>query len=229
MGFLDRMLAGAIEQSTGFKARGLVRMIGGRRLLMLGGAALAGGMMAQSAQSLGGGGRSTTGRRGTTVPPTSSAPRAAPPVMPPLPPTPTAGAPDLPPVPTLEEQPATAEEALFEVAALRTVVAAALADGEIGREERELLQEHLGNARELSSEQRAAVQSELLQPARPQELARALPAGEDPTPLLALSIAMLRADGEMDAVERAWLGSLAAAYGVAESRLGEIEAELFED
>ena len=76
MGFLDRMLSDAIEQSTGFKAKKLVRRIGSRRLLAMGGAALAGGMLAQSAgaRSSFGGGAGGGARGGNVVPPKSSAP-----------------------------------------------------------------------------------------------------------------------------------------------------------
>jgi len=102
-----------------------------------------------------------------------------------------------------------------------------MADGEIASEERTLLQEHLGQA-DLSPEQKAQVQGELLTPAAPVELAAAFPAGEDPTPLLALSIVMMRADGELCEVERNWLQALAGGLGVDEDRVRQIEAELFD-
>ena len=50
MGFLDRMVADMVTKSTGFNARGLVRMVGGRRMMVLGGAALAGAMMQDKMQ-----------------------------------------------------------------------------------------------------------------------------------------------------------------------------------
>ena len=102
-----------------------------------------------------------------------------------------------------------------------------MADGEIASEERTLLQEHLSEA-DLPAEQKAQVQSELLSPATPADLAAAFPKGEDPTALLALSIVMMRADGELCAVERSWLETLAAGLGVGDDRIRQIEDELFE-
>ncbi len=246
MGFLDRMLAGAIEQSTGFKARGLVRAIGSRRLLTLGGAALAGGMLAQSAQQGGfRGSRSPSGGTGTVVPPSSNRPTpGAPAATPPppvssLPPVPGAAPAEMPPLPStpssdvraplppLPGEPPEEGDAQFQVVALRTVVAAALADGEIAAEERGLLQEHLSSS-DLPETDRQRIQGDLLAPAAPAALAADYPAGEDPTALVALAIAMLRSDGEMVASERAWLGELASALGVPADRVTQIEGELFE-
>lgn len=237
MGFLDRMLSDAIEQSTGFKARRLVRRIGSRRLLAMGGAALAGGMLAQSAsrQSFGGGAVSGSSSRGNVVPPKSSAdlrastpplpppPRATPPSgLPPLPPpgAPAAATPPPPP-------PGADSDREFEAVALRTVVASALADGDIAAEERELLKEHLESS-SLGSAERQQIQSELLAPASPETLAAALPTGEDPSSLVALAIAMMRSDGEFCRAERQWLDRFAAALGLPASSVSEIESELFE-
>lgn len=256
MGFLDRMLSDAIEQSTGFKARKLVRRIGSRRLLAMGGAALAGGMLAQSAsRRTQGTGSFGGGARGNVVPPKSSSdlraqdrraqdaraqnaplppPPAAPAKLPPLPVTATPDNPVPPvpptPAPTATPPPVPGSDAdlAFEAVALRTVVASALADGEIAAQERELLKEHLDGS-SLPAAERQQIQSEVLAPASPEELARALPPGEDPTSLVALAIAMMRSDGELCSAERQWLESFAAALSLPATSVREIESELFED
>ncbi len=114
MAFLDRFVSDIIKKSTGFNARSIVRMVGGKNILLLGGAALA---AALAADKMGGSEKPTQ----PAVPPV---PNATPPPLP-------AAPPPLPPP----------QELLF--ANVRTMVAASLADGQQHDDEKELINKRL--------------------------------------------------------------------------------------
>ncbi|HVS14222.1 MAG TPA: DUF533 domain-containing protein [Thermoanaerobaculia bacterium] len=234
MSFVDRLLQDMLHRNMSGKgaarmARKAARRIGTRRLLMMGGAALAGGLLTEAARRQGAAERQAT--------PGAAADRAAPP----LPPVPggagTAGAPpSLPPLPVpggAGETPTAAAPGLelppdTLYAALRTMVAAALADGELSAQERALIERRLAES-DLSEERVAQVRRDLVLPPTPAELAALLPAGEPPELLLDLAMVVARADSGVSAHESAWLRQLAGALGVAESRLDELQRELHAD
>jgi tellurite resistance protein len=236
MGFLDRMVSDLVRRQTGFDARRIVRRIGGRRLLMLGGAALVGGMMASQSGRFGGGstaGGDASGR--TTVPPRASG--AGAPSRGPLP----SGLPPLPPLPALDDAlpPLPGSAALADAAdtvadvppdllyaILRTMIAAALADGELHAEEKRLIDERLGESG-LPEAQLAQLRRDLVIPARPVDLAQALPSGEDPEVLARFAVLIAAADGELVEHERVWLRSLEQALVLPAGRTAELEREIF--
>jgi len=221
MGFLDRMVSDMIRRETGFNARRIVRRVGGRNILLLGGAALAGGVLAAQARSQ----RATSSAGATSLPPTSSG-AMPPPDLPPLPPA------DLPPLPTgeqaLPETAASEEEIPGELtyAIVRTMVAAALADGELAPEEKEAIDRRLAESG-LSDEQIAQVRRDLIVPASVEELAAQLPEGEDPEVLAEFAVLVGRADGVQNELETAWLRSLASALDLPETKIDELTNEIF--
>jgi uncharacterized membrane protein YebE (DUF533 family) len=237
MSFLDRMVSDLVRRQTGFDARRIVRRVGAKRLLLLGGAALAGGMLASQSGRFGPVSSSATGGAAgrTVVPPRSSGgappPPGPPQGLPPLPPLPVGGAGASPPVlPGVEDANARAQTAEVPpdllYAIVRTMVAAALADGELHAEERRLLDERLGESG-LSDARLAQLRRDLVLPASPAELARALPAGEDPEVLARFAVLVAGADRELVEHERAWLRSLEQALGLSPGRMVELEREIF--
>ena len=235
MSFLDRVVSDLVRRQTGFDARRIVRRVGAKRLLLLGGAALAGGMLASQSGRFGPVSSSAAGGAAgrTVVPPRSGG--AAPPQQP----APPQGLPPLPPLPVgagvpppLPANPADAEAQAADVppdllyAILRTMAAAALADGELHAEERRLLDERLGESG-LSDARLAQLRRDLVLPASPAELARALPAGEDPEVLARFAVLVAGADRGLVEHERAWLRSLEQALGLPTGRMVELEREIF--
>ena len=227
MSFIDRMLQDMLHRNMSGRgatrmARKAVRRIGTKRLLMMGGAALAGGLLTEAARR--------QHKAAHEVEPASplapSIPGAAPP-LPPLPPLPVGARPPGPPPATAPDSeldlPA---ETLF--AALRTMVAAALSDGELSEEERALIERRLDESG-LPADRLARVRRDLVLPASPRELAALLPAGEPPELLLELAIVVIRADSAVSAHESAWLRQLAAALGVDDSCLDDLQRELTAD
>lgn len=236
MGFLDRLVSDMIRRETGFNPRRLVRRVGGKNILLLGGAALAGGMLAQQKS----GSRASTGRGATgvtTLPPSSSAapevaPRSAqlPPVPPPVPGqgAATSQPPPLPPLPSASEELADAEEipqpVLFAI--VRTMVAAALADGELSANEKTAIDSRLAESM-LSEAQIEQIRRDLVIPATVSELAAMVPEGEDPETLAEFAVLITRSDGELTSAETAWLRSLAAALGLPAHRIDVLTEEIF--
>jgi hypothetical protein len=230
MSFIDRMLQDMLHRNMSGRgaarmARKAVRRIGTRRLLMMGGAALAGGLLTEAARRQGAASPTVPAGGGQAPPPLPPVPGRSGVASPPpgLPPLPVPGAAGAPPAaeepPVLDLPPGT----LF--AALRTMVAAALSDGELSAEERELIESRLAESG-LPAERVAQVRRDLVLPATPAELAALLPEGEPPELLLELAILVVRADGEIAAHESAWLRQLAAALGVGEAKLDELQREL---
>lgn len=206
MAFLDRLVADVITKSTGVNARSFVRAVGGKNMILLGGAAIAGALavdkMRQSGQ------------------PTASS-GAAPP--PPLPPLPNASAtPKLPPLPPPIPPPT---ELVYGI--VRTMVSAALADGEMHAEEKELIDARLGESG-LSAEQIAQVRKDLVVPAAPSELSTMVTAKEDRETLYRFGALVVLADDVVADEEKTWLETLASALGIDAERRRAIEGELFE-
>jgi len=214
VGFLDRMLADLIADSTGLPVRRIVRRVGARNLLLLGGAALAGGALAHS---------TTRGRSTPTVPPTPSGgtapppppppppPGAHPPVPPPLPPPDAVGAPP-PPPPAVAEPDLASDDLPNELAfaVVRAMVAASVADGELVEAERRAIHGHLAESG-LTSDQVAQVHHDLVLPPAPAEIAGLV---RDPHHRLAVyrgAVLVVHADRDVSPLERDWLRQLAQA------------------
>ena len=187
---------------------------------------------------------------GASLPPTpGSAPpagppaaQAAPPNLPPLPPPPggpnTAVAPpdvaapsDVPPMPIAEaeleaDDGAPPAELLYVV--VRTMIAAALADGELSDQEKAAIETHLDDSG-LTETQQKQIRRDLVIAPAVGELAGMLPDGEDPEVLLQFAILVLRADHALEDIELQWLSRLAVALGVEETRAQELVQELASD
>ena len=236
MGFLDRIVADVIKQSTGVNARGFVRSVGGKNMLLLGGAAVA-SALAYDKYAKGQQAPGQAPAAGSPPPPplpggrVDPAPQGQPP--PPLPgstappPLPTSTPP--PPLPGAEAAaPDATEEPPPELvyAIVRTMVAAALSDGEMHAEEKSLIQKHMGESG-LSQEQVSQVQKDLVFPATPTELATLVDAG-DKELLYRFGALVVLADDKVTAEEKAWLKSLAEALAIDAARAEAIQSELFE-
>lgn len=233
MGFLDNMVSGLIRESTGYdtrQIRRLVRRIGGSRLLMAGGAAVAGALAAQHLNKSGKSGEASsvasrwTGTGAATPPPPPSG-GPVPPDLPPLPPLPTSG--------STAEGEATADpprELLFAV--VRTMAAAALADGEMAPEERAVLEGNLDDSG-LDPEQIQRVRKDLVLPPTPGELAEMvedLPevqAAEARETLFRAAALIVHADREVGETEATWLGKLAGELGLSPEQANTLRAQVF--
>jgi uncharacterized membrane protein YebE (DUF533 family) len=229
MGFLDSMVSGMIRESTGYDTRQIrrwVRRIGGSKLLLAGGAAVAGALAAQQFGKAG-----TSGGRATPPPPPPSG-GPVPPDLPPLPPLPTTGSAAEGETEEIESAPELPRELLFAV--VRTMAAAALADGEMAPEERAALEEHLDDSG-LTPEQIGRVRKDLVLPPTPGELAEMveeLPeqqaAGARETLFRAAAL-IVHADRQVTGVETAWLGKLAAELNLSPEQADSLRDEVFAD
>ena len=249
MGLLDRMLADLVGGSTGMNprtARRMIRRIGTRNLLMMGGAAALGGLAASKAGSPGASPAvppadpPASGSR-TAVPPRSGgsgAPRpgaAAPPPPPGAAEDSAAATPPPPPVPKGPPPPPSPEESDVEAGelppeaalpALRTMVAAALADGELSGDERSLVVRHVEEA-SLPEEHVRRLREDMVLPPSPAELASLAPDPKARETLYRLAVVVLRTDRQVTDAESRWLERLAAAFDIPNERRRELEKEVF--
>ena len=231
MGLLDRLAADLISDSIGVSprmTRRLVRRAVGSPLLLAGGAALAGaliGEMVRGQQAGATGGPSTWAPPGSVPPPPPPPPGAqgavggATPAWSPPPPPPAADAGD-----ESGAEPELPAATLYAV--VRTMVAAALADGALSPTERARIQDKLGSG-ELPEEQAAQVRRDLLRPASPAELAAMVESDGERELLYRFAALVTRTDAGVSPTEAAWLGTLAAALGLYPERAKALEAELF--
>jgi hypothetical protein len=254
MGLLDLLAANLISDSIGVSprmTRRLVRRAVGSPLLLAGGAALAGALineMVHGQQAGAAGGPSTWAPPGSVPPP----PPPPPPAWSPPPPPPATAASEAPapptwmppPPPQAEAPKPTADEAaaasgIDEAAAaepelpaatlfavVRTMVAAALADGTLSPAERTRIQEQLGSG-ELAEEQAAQVRRELLMPASPAELAAMAASDAERELLYRFAALVTMTDAGVSPAEATWLGCFAAARGLSAARAKALEGELF--
>ena len=125
---------------------------------------------------------------------------------------------------TEDDEPELPPAALFAV--VRTMVAAALADGTLSPAERARIQERLGSG-ELPEEQAAQVRRELLMPASPEELAAMVSSDTERELLYRFAAHVTMTDAGVSPAEAAWLASFAAALGLAAERAKALEGELF--
>jgi len=111
-------------------------------------------------------------------------------------------------------------------AVVRTMVAAALADGVLAPSERARIQEQLGSG-ELPPEQADQVRQDLLLPATPEELAALVGNDAERALLYRFAALVTRVDAGVSVAEQVWLGRLGSALGLGADRLRQLEAELF--
>jgi len=210
MGFLDRIVADFISNATGLPVKGLIRKVGAKKLL-LGGAALAAGGLAVAKMQEG----------------KTSTPATPPP--PSLPPIPGAAAPPLPPLPPAPVTPDTeAGDDLdpdLTAAIVRTMIAAALADGHLASSERESIQSHLKDSG-LSPEQISDAHADLLSPASPTTLAALAREDSDREVLYRTAILIMMADKEFAETERSWLDEFAQHLDLDDAQKAAIEHDL---
>ena len=224
MGLLDNLAASLISSSTGLDrrmVRRFVRKAGGGKLLMLGGAVIAGAVGSELAEQ---------------KPQGASSPPASPPPPPPgagaAPPPPPTTRPDLPPLPPLPEEKAEVEAAEATLpsdtlyAVIRTMVAAALADGTLSSEEKRAVDEQLETTSELSADERRQIHRDLVLPPSPEDLAELPGAREEPEMLYRFAILVLEADGEASETERTWLARLGDALDLDADRRKALETQV---
>ncbi len=250
MGFLDRMISDLIQDNTGINARRLVRKIGGGKILAMGGAAIAASVLAEKHGMFPG--QQTTTPPGA---PATGAPAGPPPTVPvgqtlpgqsaspgPPPPPPIPGSQPPPPQPAVPPPPVpgavpaapapTAEVADDELppeltyAIVRTMVAAALADGHLASEEKAMVQKHLGDSG-LSEEQTSQIHKDLVLPPSPTELAALTEDRSGREMLYRFGALVVLADQRTSELERGWLERLASAFEFDAERKAELEAEIF--
>lgn len=137
-------------------------------------------------------------------------------VPPPLPPRARGSVP--PPLPAAKAPSALDERGWR---ALRVALAAARADGELSGAERSAL---LAEARAAGAE--SALEHELARTPAPAELGGAHVPLDDRRALYALAFAVLRADEELNARERAWLASFARSLELADEACSALEREV---
>jgi uncharacterized tellurite resistance protein B-like protein len=218
MGFLDRLVSDMIQDSTGLPARRLVRKIGGRNILLAaGGALLAGGVASRLGES-----RSAAPPPPPPPPPPGGVGAAPPP--PPPPPPPAA------PAPPAQAKPDAEDELPRELtyAVVRTMVAAAIADGNMAKQEKDLVWKHLGDS-DLDDGQKRQIHQDLMLPPSPEELAELAPAAEAREVLYRFAALIALSDRDVSDLERAWLGRLADAFELPAERRQALEAEVFSD
>lgn len=208
MAFLDRLVSDLIKSSTGFNARPFVRAIGGKNLVLLGGAAIAGALAAD--------------KMGTSSPQAPSVP----PPLPPIPPVPGTMVPPPPPIPrAVAAEPEIPRALLFGI--VRTMVAGALADGEMHAEEKKLIGNRLGESG-LAPDRIKQIHKDMVLPPSPKELAAAVADPDEKEMLFRFGALVILADSETTDLEKAWLENLASALGLGEARRRALEQEIFE-
>lgn len=206
MAFLDRLVSDLIRQSTGFNARPFVRSIGGRNILLLGGAAIAGAIAADKMRAKSG-----------------PAQDAAPPPPPPVPGTLTPPPP--PPIPqAAPAEPELPETLLFAI--VRTMIASALADGEMHVEEKNLIESRLGESG-LSPEHVRQLQKDMVLPPVPSEIAALVQDAADRELLYRFGALVVLADGSAAELEKGWLDRLGKALSLDPNQKRAMEQELF--
>lgn len=207
MAFLDRIVSDLIRKSTGVNARSFVRAVGGKNMVLLGGAAIAGALAVDKMRQ----------PDGTQSPATPNAP----PELPPLP-QPTGPSQGLPPLPPPIPPP---QELVFAI--VRTMVSAALADGEMHADEKQAIEKRLGESG-LSAPQIEQIRKDLVFPAPPAELSGMVTDDEDKQALYRFGALVVLADDTVADTEKAWLEAFAGALGIAPARRQAIDGELFD-
>lgn len=248
MGLVDGLLGDLIRGSGGMEyrmGRRMMRRVPMGNLLALGGAAALAYQKAgpESTKPPAPGSTSGAGSR-TQMPSRSGGPgpgRSRPPSPPPPPggadavPPPPPGARAVPPPPPGAPAAGASPEGEPEdldlppeaaVPAVRTMVAAALADGAMDERERSMVLGRIDEA-DLPEADVERIRQDLVLPPGPGELAGLTTDPGARETLYRLAALVLLADGEATDTERRWLGRLAEAFEIPDERRTEMEAELF--
>ena len=217
MGFLDSLVGNLVGNATGINSRQAsrwVRRIGTGNIMKIGGAAVAGAVMTHMMHEQ----QKKEPAPGSELPPLPSS--AMPVELPPLPPVPAPG----PSRPEAHDLP---DELVFAVG--RTLVAAALADGEMDPEERALVEKHLEQS-QLPPDQKQRLHRDLVLPPTTDELAAQVADNPEAGAVLYRFGALVAlADEEISEVERAWLTSLGESLGLAAEDRQELESRLLDE
>jgi len=165
---------------------------------------------------------------GSLDPATATPPEPPPPPPPTMPPAVAhlfapSSASDAPVASEAEPEPELPGRLLYAV--VRTMVAAALADGTLAASERAKIQDRLTSG-ELGEEQVTQVRRDLVVPAGPEELAEMVTSFAERELLYRFAVLVVATDAGVSALEREWLGKLGAALGLTVERRAELEAEL---
>jgi len=241
MGFLDGLVSDLVGGNVaGVNPRRLVRMVGGKNILMMGaGAALGGGLAAALSKAQGGAGQGVSTFSGAPAgmppsqvpgasypPPPPGTPQMAAP--PPPPPGPPQAAPPPPPGAPAAEAPAEELPRELTYAIVRTMVAAALADGHLAPGEKEIIHKHLGKSN-LNEDEIRQIHQDLVLPPSPDELAALAPGAEAREALYRFGALIVLADRQTSDPERSWLNRLAAAFELPAERVAVLEEEIFSE
>ena len=111
-------------------------------------------------------------------------------------------------------------------AVVRTMVAAALADGHLDPKEKEVIERRLGESG-LSPEQTRQIHQDLVLPPPPAEIAALAGSGEARETIYRFAALVLLADQEVSDLERSWLARLARALEIDTERVAALEREIF--
>jgi tellurite resistance protein len=209
MPFLDNLLSDLIQSSTGFNAKPFVRAVGGKNILLLGGAAIAGVLAAEKMRS---------------QPSVPGAPPLPVPPPPPLPSAATSVPPVPPPIPAAAPEAALPKGLVFAI--VRTMISAALSDGDMHDEERKLIEKRLGESG-LGAEETKQIRKDLVFPPTPDEIGTMVSTTEDRELLYRFGALVARSQGGTSAEETAWLERLGGALGIPAARRTALEAEIF--
>ena len=251
MGFLNGLVNDMLKESTGYDVRKITRMVGGKNLLMLGaGAALAGGMASGFGQGTNDGPSSwgepprAGGGPPTPLPPVPGAPTPTAQALPPTPAAPQPAAPPpLPPMPTAtpaapssaaepQSPGAEPEDVSISVnltyAIVRSMVSAALADGNMDEKEKATILDRLGSSG-LDAERVQQVHRDLVIPPSPAELASMTDSFSEREAMYRFAGLILLSDGQVTDLERSWLNRFAVALGFDAERKELLESEIFAD
>lgn len=205
MGLLDNLLGDLLQESTGYRTHTLIRAVGAKNLLLMGGAAAAGAWAVEQMNKP---------QAGASVPPPPPTSGALPPL--PVPPLPTAAV----PAPPAEDLP---PQVLFAV--VRTMVAAALSDGEMHSQEKALIQKRLGESG-FTDEQVRQIHQDLVIPAGPEDLATLASSPAEREMLFRAALIIILADENPTALEKTWLSKLGTALSLPEERQTALTSEL---
>ncbi|MEM7586548.1 MAG: DUF533 domain-containing protein, partial [Acidobacteriota bacterium] len=137
-------------------------------------------------------------------------------------------APPAPPLPASAPAPDASDDPPPEVtyAIVRTMVGAALADGNLAPEEKATITRHLDDSG-LSAEQTQQIHRDLVLPPSPAELAAMVQGSEARETLFRFGALVTLADQDVSDLERQWLERLSQALEIAPERKQALEAEIF--
>ena len=111
-------------------------------------------------------------------------------------------------------------------AIVRTMVSAALADGNMDEKEKATILDRLGSSG-LDAERVQQVHRDLVIPPSPAQLAGITESFSEREAMYRFAGLIILSDGQVTDLERGWLDRLAVALGFDAERKGQLEAEIF--